>query len=152
MSASDHRAARDGFRWDEVDLLAYKETGAAPFRAVTRQILFADPVLSCELRYFEVAPGGHTTLERHAHAHGVTILTGRGRCLVGETIHEIGPHDLVTVPPWTWHQFRAAAAEKLGFLCMVNVERDRPALPTDQELADLRRDPAIAAFLDGRAA
>ncbi len=24
--------------------------------------------------------------------------------------------DLVTVPPWTWHQFRATADEPLGFL------------------------------------
>jgi hypothetical protein len=49
-----------------------------------------------------------------------------------------------------WHQFRAAADAPLGFLCMVDVARDRPQLPTEAELAALRRDPAIAAFLDGR--
>jgi hypothetical protein len=29
----------------------------------------------------------------------------------------------------TWHQFRAADGEPLGFLCMVTTERDRPQLP-----------------------
>jgi hypothetical protein len=58
-------------------------------------------------------------------------------------------HDLVSIPPMAWHQFRAAADAPLGFLCMVDVARDRPQLPTEAELAALRRNPAIAAFLDG---
>jgi hypothetical protein len=49
----------------------------------------------------------------------------------------------------TWHQFRATAGEAFGFLCMVNAERDRPRLPDDDDLRELRRNPAIAAFLDG---
>ena len=47
----------------------------------------------------------------------------------------------------TWHQFRAADDEPLGFLCLVNTDRDRPALPTEADLADLRRDPTVAAFI-----
>jgi hypothetical protein len=47
----------------------------------------------------------------------------------------------------TWHQFRADAGEPLGFLCMVNRERDRPQLPTGTQLAELRRDPAVGAFI-----
>ena len=42
------------------------------------------------------------------------------------------PFDLVTIPSWTWHQFRATDGEPLGFLCMVNAERDRPQLPTPE--------------------
>jgi hypothetical protein len=57
--------------------------------------------------------------------------------------------DLVTIPAWTWHQFRADAGEPFGFLCMVNRERDRPQLPTEAELAALRAVPEVAAFLDG---
>jgi mannose-6-phosphate isomerase-like protein (cupin superfamily) len=147
-SRGDRRAWRGDYRWEAVDLLAYKETGSAPFRAVTRQILFSDPGLASELRYFEVAAGGHTTLERHGHVHGVTILRGRGQCLVGKRVHEIGLHDLITVPPWTWHQFRATGDEPLGFLCMVNADRDRPQLPTAEDLDLLRRSPDVAAFLD----
>ena len=47
----------------------------------------------------------------------------------------------------TWHQFVAAADSPLGFLCMVNADRDRPQLPTADDLARLRADPAIAAFV-----
>jgi hypothetical protein len=48
-----------------VDVLAYKQEGAAPFKDVTRQVLFDSTDPPAQLRYFEVAPGGHTTLERH---------------------------------------------------------------------------------------
>lgn len=136
-------------RWDGVDVLAYKQDAAAPFRDVTRQLLFADPALACELRYFEVAPGGHSTLERHAHVHAVMIHRGHGRVLLGERVFDVGEHDLVHVPALTWHQFRAAPDAPLGFLCMVNAARDRPQLPGAEDLASLRAVPAVAAFLDG---
>jgi quercetin dioxygenase-like cupin family protein len=140
------RAFRD-FRWDEVARLPYKEDGSAPFKAISRQVLFADASLGCELRYFEMAAGGYSTLERHEHVHAVMILRGRGRCLVGEEVREVQPFDLITIPSGTWHQFRATEGEPLGFLCMVNALRDRPQLPTGQELAALRANPAVAAFL-----
>jgi mannose-6-phosphate isomerase-like protein (cupin superfamily) len=75
------------------------------------------------------------------------ILRGRGQCLVGEEVRTVVPLDLVTIPSWTWHQFRATAGEPLGFVCMVNAERDKPQLPNPRELEMLRRHPAIAAFL-----
>ena len=134
-------------RWRHVEVRAYKQDPSVPYRDVTRQVLFDDPALACQLRYFEVGPGGHTTLERHEHAHAVVIERGRGRVLVGDTIHDLAPHDLVHVPPMTWHQFVAAADTPLGFLCMVNAARDRPQLPTPDDLARLCADPAIAAFV-----
>jgi S-methyl-1-thioxylulose 5-phosphate methylthiotransferase len=143
------RKAQPGFRWSEVELLAYKEGGTAPFKSISRQTLFSGEGLESELRYFEIEPSGHSTLERHQHRHAVLILRGHGQCLVGDEILALEPHDLVAIAPWTWHQFRANACETLGFLCLVNRERDKPQLPDETELARLRADPAIAAFLDG---
>ena len=40
-----------------------------------------------------------------------------------------------------WHQFRATKGEPLGFLCMVNAERDRPQLPSADDVARLRQKP-----------
>jgi quercetin dioxygenase-like cupin family protein len=135
------------FRWEGVALAEYKGEGTH-FRDVTRQALFADPgALPCELRYFEVAPGGHTTLERHDHAHAVVVIRGRGRALVGEEIVELAALDLVRVPLRTWHQFRAGDAEPLGFLCLVACERDRPEQPDARELARLCERPDLAAFV-----
>jgi quercetin dioxygenase-like cupin family protein len=146
---SNIRPAQGGFRWEGVDVLAYKEEGAAPFKAITRQLLFHRPELGCELRYFEMAPGGHSTLERHEHVHAVMIFRGRGTCLVGEEARDVAAPDLVLIPPMTWHQFRASAGEPFGFLCMVNATRDKPQLPTADELARLMENPAIASFLGG---
>jgi quercetin dioxygenase-like cupin family protein len=141
------REHEGGFRWAGVDLHQYKAEGEAPFRDVTRQTLFRDEALAGELRYFEVAPGGYSTLERHEHMHAVLILRGRGHCLVGTEVRPVETRDLVTVPRLTWHQFRATADEPLGFLCMVNATRDKPQLPSPADLAELQADPAIAAFL-----
>ena len=141
------RRARPDQRWDGIELLAYKPSGSAPFQDITRQILIADEALGCELRYFEIAPDGHSTLERHGHVHEVLVLTGRGACLVGGTVHPVEPQDLVRIPPWNWHQLRADPDSPLGFLCMVNRERDRPVLPTASDLLTLRMDPAVAAFI-----
>ena len=138
------------FRWEETDLLAYKEEGAAPFKAITRQTLFRDPALKGELRYFEMAAGGYSTLERHEHMHAVLILRGAGQVMVGGDVFDISQNDLVTIDPMTWHQFRATAGEPLGFLCMVNVERDKPQLPTDAERKAMEADPKVAKFLAGK--
>ena len=139
---------RSAFRWESIDLLAYKSDAKAPFRDVSRQTLFKQPDLAAELRYFEVAPGGHSTLERHAHVHAVLILRGRGQCLVGETVHAVTEHDLVTVPPKTWHQFRAAKDAPLGFLCMVDAVRDKAELPDEAQLESMRRSAFVRAFLE----
>lgn len=125
----------------------YKAEGSAPFREVTRQVLFDDPALASQLRYFEVAAGGHTTLERHEHAHAVVVHRGAGRCLVGDQIYDLAEHDLIHVPALTWHQFRADPERPLGFLCMVNAVRDRPQLPSADDLARMRENPRIAAFI-----
>jgi len=147
MSGKAIRQAIDAGRWEGVEIHAYKPEGSAPFRDVTRQVLFSRPDLGCDWRYFEVGAGGHSTLERHAHVHAVMVLRGRGACLVGSEVRAVGPHDLVEIAPWTWHQFRASEAEPLGFLCLVNAERDRPVLPSADDLEGLRADPKVAAFI-----
>ena len=149
MSGSEralHRKARD-FRWEDVAELPYKEDKRALFKSITRQVLFSDPQLTGELRYFEIAPAGFSTLERHEHMHAVLVLRGSGRCLIGKKVVPLAVCDLVTVPAMTWHQFRATSTEPLGFLCMVNAGRDKPQLPTPQDLAELKQDAEIAAFL-----
>jgi hypothetical protein len=105
------RAFRD-YRWDEVACLPYKEDGAAPFKAISRQVLFAEAQLGCELRYFEMAAGGYSTLERHEHMHAVMILRGHGRCCRrggprGEAVRS--RHDpVLDLAPAPRHRRRAA--------------------------------------------
>lgn len=139
MSDPVVRRHQGDFRWDGVDVLAYKDAGGAPFKDVTRQVLFDGAGVPGQWRYFEVGAGGHTTLERHAHVHAVMVIRGRGRCLVGDIAYDIAAQDLVTVPPMSWHQFIAADDEPLGFLCLVPRERDRPELPDAADVSAIRR-------------
>ena len=152
VNRTARRKAKAHFRWEGVETRPYKEDARALYKTITRQVLFSDPNMAGELRYFEVAPGGFSTLERHEHMHGVLILRGRGHCLVGDEVKALETRDLITVPPMMWHQFRATADEPLGFLCMVNAARDKPQLPTADDVARLRTHPTIAAFLEGKPA
>jgi mannose-6-phosphate isomerase-like protein (cupin superfamily) len=141
-----HVRQTGAFRWDGVPVLAYK-SDQTQFRDVTRQVLFEGDGLGCELRYFEIEPGGWSTLERHRHVHAVLVLRGEGQALVGREVLDLSPHDLVRVPPLAWHQFRATRGVPFGFLCLVECGRDRPERPDAIELAELRRDPAVAGFV-----
>ena len=136
-----------GHRWNGVPVLNYKEEGSH-FKAISRQVLFkGGPKLGAELRYFEIDPGGHSTLERHDHIHSVMIIRGHGHCLVGDAIYEITGNDLVYIPSMTWHQFRATGSEPLGFFCVVSRDRDRPRLPTEDDLKALASNPAVRDFI-----
>jgi quercetin dioxygenase-like cupin family protein len=123
-------------RWRNIEELVYKdEDGNATFKDVTRRVLFGEDHLDgMEVRYFEVDAGGHTTLEKHEHTHLVIPIKGKGACLVGD-------------PPWAWHQYRADDNEVFGFLCLVKLERDRPTLPTPEEIAEMKMNPEVAAFI-----
>ena len=144
---NEHVKSEGEFRWSGIPVLDYKANGNH-FAGITRQVLFdGGDGLSCQLRYFEIEPGGYSSLERHHHAHAVMIVRGAGGALVGDRLLELGLHDLVRVPSLTWHQFRAGNATPLGFLCVVNCERDVPERPDDQALARLRARPEIAAFI-----
>jgi ribulose-bisphosphate carboxylase large chain len=81
------------------------------------------------LRYFEVAPGGHTSLEHHGHIHAVVALRGCGSVRLGEEVFPLSFGDVVYVAPGEVHQLRNDEGnEPFGFLCVVNAERDAPTL------------------------
>jgi quercetin dioxygenase-like cupin family protein len=144
-----HVTQDEPHRWRNIEELVYKdEDGDATFKDVTRRVLFGeDHADGMEVRYFEVDAGGHTTLEKHEHTHLVIPIKGKGACLVGDEVLPLAIHDLVYVPSWAWHQFRAAEDGPLGFLCLVKVERDRPTLPTSEELAQMKSVQEVSDFI-----
>ena len=62
---------RDRLRWEGIELKKYdpnQEKSPNCFKDITRQVFFGEAEgLPCELRYFEMGRGGHSTLERHHH-------------------------------------------------------------------------------------
>ena len=138
---------KENYKWENVPVLAYKEDTNC-FKNITRQILLDGvPELPCQLRYFEIDPGGHSTLEQHEHVHFVVIFRGQGTVLVGKELQSVQEKDVIEIPPFAWHQFQATSDSPLGFLCLVNLQRDRPKLPTAEDLAALKQDSDIAAFI-----
>ena len=126
---------RDG-EWESIVPRRYKTEGSH-FRSITRRTLLGEgpgeAALGFLTRYFEILPGGYSSLERHRHPHAVLVLRGRGRVLLdGDTV-ELVPFDCVYVAPETLHQFQAADDEPLGFLCIVDRERDRPRVVSPEE-------------------
>lgn len=141
------RYRKEEGRWDGVEPHVYKADPTV-FRDVTKQVLFErEGDLSVQFRCFSVAPGGYTSLERHEHMHVVVIFEGTGHALLGTEVQAVAPGDFLSIPPWTWHQFRADAGEPLRFFCLVNADRDRPTYPTEADMAELRSHPDVAAFL-----
>jgi quercetin dioxygenase-like cupin family protein len=152
---SDTRTRFDGesFRWDGIEPRAYKPAvdpaRGMDWHGITRHTLGRPDELPAafELRYFELEPGGYSSLEKHAHAHLVVALRGCGRALIGDRVVDCAPFDALHVPPLTPHRWLNEGEAPFGFLCTVDAERDRPAPLDDQEWEALRRNPATAPYL-----
>jgi quercetin dioxygenase-like cupin family protein len=111
-------------RWQHIPVRAYGPDNSGADRA-TRQILIGpdEDSPTFHLRYFAVQPGGYTSLDQHAHEHGVYILHGRARLQLGNNQHELGPGDVVYISGNEVHQFFALGPEPFGFLCIVPAKR-----------------------------
>ncbi|AHF06789.1 cupin domain-containing protein [Desulfitobacterium metallireducens] len=137
----------ENYEWENTPILNYKEE-ETHFKSITRRVLCEGlEDVPCQLRYFEIAPNGHSTLEHHQHAHLVIIFRGEGEVLLGDKIYPVREKDVVTIPAQTWHQFRATKGSTFGFLCLVNVDRDRPLRPTKEDINLLRQNPEVADFI-----
>jgi quercetin dioxygenase-like cupin family protein len=121
---------RETFRWTSVAEAEYKDT-AAHHCGVTRMALVGGQgeATAFQLRYFEIAPGGHSSLEHHEHEHAVVVIRGRGEIQLGDRVHPLSFGDTVYVAPHEVHQVRNVSKdEPFGFLCIVDTVRDRPVL------------------------
>lgn len=111
------------FAWDNVPVEAYTKGGAVG-GSVRVVIGPKDGANNFAVRYFEIEPGGQSSFDRHEHDHGVYILKGRARVLLGWDLHEVGPGDVVYIPSNEQHQFESIGDEPLGFLCVVPPKKD----------------------------
>jgi ribulose-bisphosphate carboxylase large chain len=126
-----HLAFQPGFRWDGRAASDYKTNGALPFREVARTELIGQSgeETSFDVRYFEIGPGGHSSLEKHLHTHVVIGARGTGVLCSGERTIPLKPFDIAYVPPLEVHQLRNESTEPFGFFCIVDHERDKPQPP-----------------------
>jgi ribulose-bisphosphate carboxylase large chain len=120
--------------WEGMPVVEYKQA-ADHHCGVTRTVLVGEggEKTAFHVRYFEIAPGGFSTLERHEHEHVVVVVRGRGEVRLGESTHPVGFGDTVYIAPNEVHQLcNPSPSEPFGFLCMVDARRDAP-VPADDD-------------------
>lgn len=118
----------DDFTWKGRKREAYKASGALPFSGVSRLELVGrhGEQTAFDVRYFEIEPGGYSSLEKHVHEHVIIGVRGRGVLIKNGREIPIGVHDIAYVGPLDVHQLRNPQVEPFGFFCIVDRERDRP--------------------------
>lgn len=116
-----HRITQAGpyKEWEAIDKRTYEgDTVAA---GATKQVLINKAIgaPNFALRYFTIPPHGKSNLDEHAHDHGVIIMHGEGRVLLGDEYHEIKEGDIVYVEGWETHQFESTTDDPLTFMCII---------------------------------
>ncbi len=71
------------------------------------------------MRVFEIAPGGHSPLHRHAWEHEVFILSGEAEMVAEEGSTLVRPGTAVYVPGEELHQIKNPGEELLRFICTI---------------------------------
>ncbi|SPQ00850.1 Cupin domain protein [Candidatus Sulfobium mesophilum] len=113
--------------WQGIADEPYK-TAADGWSNIVRRVLIGGRGESAKfhVRYFEIAPGGTSSLERHRHEHVVICVKGEGVVRTGRTRRKMRYMDTLYISPDTVHQLRNPNDVPFGFLCIVNARRDKP--------------------------
>jgi quercetin dioxygenase-like cupin family protein len=120
---------RGNFTWQGIKTEKYKTAGT-DWKSIIRKVLIGKRNESTKfhLRYFEIAPEGHSSLEKHKHEHVVIGIRGKGKVLCGERSYKLNFLDILYIAPHTPHQLSNTFQEPFGFLCIVNAKRDKPKI------------------------
>jgi quercetin dioxygenase-like cupin family protein len=110
------------FGWDGVGVYTYNSNNA------TKQVLIGreDGAANFEVRVFTIPVGGASSLDEHAHDHGVLVMHGRARVMLGESFAEVQAGDVVYIPSWERHQFVNLGEEPFSFLCIIPPKPIKP--------------------------
>ncbi|MBI4679620.1 MAG: hypothetical protein HY753_00005, partial [Nitrospirae bacterium] len=78
------------FKWQGIKTERYKPIKGG-WADIARQTLIGShgEKTKFHLRYFEIAPGGCSSFEKHRHEHVVVCVRGKGKVLTGKKIHTL---------------------------------------------------------------
>ncbi|PJF26797.1 MAG: cupin domain-containing protein [Phototrophicales bacterium] len=101
--------------WQDTDIYTYNSNNA------TKQVLVGhdDGAHNFEMRVFTIPPRGFSSLDEHAHDHGVLVLQGKARVMLGDTFDEVCEGDSVYIPSMERHQFENLTDQPFVFLCVI---------------------------------
>jgi quercetin dioxygenase-like cupin family protein len=128
---------KGNFSWQGIKTEKYKDKRSIRIKdkendwaGIVRKVLIGNHNESTKfhLRYFEIAPGGFSSLEKHKHEHVVIGIRGKGKCLCGERNYVLNFLDTLYIVPNAPHQLSNPFKKPFGFLCIVNAKRDKPKI------------------------
>jgi quercetin dioxygenase-like cupin family protein len=122
---------KGNFTWQGIKTDKYKTAGT-DWKNIIRKILIGNHNESTKfhLRYFEIAPGGFSSFEKHKHEHVVIGIRGKGKVLCNKKNYQLNFLDTFYIAPDTPHQLSNPFDKPFGFLCIVNAKRDKPKIIT----------------------
>ena len=125
--------------WSDVEKERYKTTEGC-WCGIDRNTIIGShgEDASFHLRYFEIEPGGNSSLEKHVHEHVVICARGKGRAIAGDKVYDMDFMDVLYVSPDAPHQLLNPYEEPFGFFCIVDAERDRPRELDEEDIAKLK--------------
>ncbi len=117
------------FTWQGINTEKYKPKGG-DWADIVRRVIVGNKgeTARFHLRYFEISPGGYSSLEKHKHEHAVICVRGKGKVLTGKKINTLNFLDTLYIAPDAPHQLRNPFDEPFGFFCIVNAKRDKPKI------------------------
>ncbi|MCC6346380.1 MAG: cupin domain-containing protein [Nitrospirales bacterium] len=126
-SASRINRHKGNYTWSGIQTESYKPKGGS-WLDIARNVLIGNQgeTARFHFRYFEIAPGGFSSLELHRHEHVVVCIRGRGKVRMGSKRYTLGYLDTAYIAPDTAHQLSNPFHEPFGFFCVVNARRDKP--------------------------
>ncbi|MFN3135739.1 MAG: cupin domain-containing protein [Candidatus Kryptonium sp.] len=138
----------ENYRWDGVEVKEYKDEKNT-WLNVLRQVIAgkSGEKIKFHLRYFEISPGGYSTLEKHRHEHVVICLRGRGKAIAGSDVFDMSFMDVLYIGSNVPHQFVNDSDEPFGFFCIVDAKRDKPKLLTKKEIFELLKNEKVGKII-----
>ena len=123
-----HFAFDGDYEWRARPSSPYKDAADSSFKAVRRVELVGKygEHTNADLRYFEIEPGGYSSLEHHLHTHIVIGARGEGVLQLGNERVKLDVNDVAYIEPMEVHQLRNETDARFGFYCIVDHGRDRP--------------------------
>lgn len=119
---------RGNYKWRGIKTETYK-LKKDNWNKIIRRVLIGNGLKTkSHLRYFEIAPEGQSSFEKHGHEHIVIGISGQGKVRLENMLYKVGFLDVVYVSPNTPHQFLNPNAGPFGFICVVPSKRDKPRL------------------------
>lgn len=71
------------------------------------------------MRFFEIAPGGHTPLHEHPYEHEIYVTDGTGTVWRDGVEVALRTGDVVWIPAHEKHQFKNTGAVPFKFQCLI---------------------------------